>query len=220
MKRAHENAAQGSGGIRMRNVLLAVIITGSVARVVLAQGPASPGAPAGTWSDGPLLGPAAVSVPANPAAAQTPYAPAPLSRSSPNTAGPPAATNLEAPVINIPGVEERVLPPSEQGPRSNENKKLPKIFRLPKPGGDNGQSPAGKLFSNRWKKNQLDEAPLASPEISGVTPLDERARSPNAPTAKRSANARKYGPLEILPKTKEGDRTGNPFSIRRPVLAW
>ncbi len=201
----------------MRIVLLALLVTGTSGQVVLAQRPVSPSAPASTWSDGPLLGPAVNTAPV----VSTPPAAAPGQRpdSAPVASGPQGNPSLEAPIINIPDVEERVLPPSEQGGRS-QSKKLPKLFRLPKPNGDSGATSSGKSFMNRWKKNPLDEAPLASPEVSGVTPLDERQVSAGSATAKKSTNTRRYGPLEILPKTKEGDRTGNPFSIRRPVLAW
>jgi hypothetical protein len=135
---------------------------------------------------------------------------------------------LAPPTIDVPNTAGAPLPPPPAA--SNEPKSKPRFFRLPQPQPGTTAQPGpaageanqqGKLLGGRWKQRNappLTEAPLANSnanlEAQPIKPQDD------APPAKRANNPRKYGPLELFPKAKESDRAGNPFSLRRPILAW
>ena len=127
---------------------------------------------------------------------------------------------LGPPVVDIPGVP---TPPATPPAASPQRK--PKFFRLPpvNKGAANGAESADskKVFSGRWSKRQ-SASPMPAPEVSlPGTQTDPAALPSTVETpAKSPQTTRKFGPLEIFPKPKEGDRTGNPLQIRRPVLAW
>ncbi|HVU87735.1 MAG TPA: hypothetical protein VHD36_10470 [Pirellulales bacterium] len=199
----------------MRTWLLAFTLINLAASELLAQTPLPPSASAGAATDGPLLAPPVIDVPAAPRAAVSPPA-----VNVPSTAGAP----LAPPSIDVPNAFGAPLPP----PAGSEAKSKPRFFRLPQPttpprfaGAPTAPNQQGKGLGSRFKQRNappLTDAPLAGssaalssqPEVSGI----------DAPPSKRANNPRKYGPLELFPKTKESDRTGNPFSLRRPVLAW
>jgi hypothetical protein len=143
--------------------------------------------------------------------------PPPAAQAGPAAEGP----MLGPPVVDVPGVPN-ALPPA-QAP-SSERK--PRLFRLPPA---NKQDPAGasaadskKVFAGRFSKRQAPTA-MPAPEVSlPPGPQTDAASLPAStdPPAKGRQAPRKYGPLEFFPKPREGDRTGNPLSIKRPVLAW
>jgi hypothetical protein len=125
---------------------------------------------------------------------------------------------LGPPVVDVPGV------PYPAPPASSERR--PRFFRLPP---TNKQDPVGtaapdskKVFAGRFSKRQTPST-MTAPEVSLPPGAQTDAASLPAttdPQAKSRQTTRKYGPLEIFPKPREGDRTGNPLSIKRPVLAW
>ncbi len=80
----------------------------------------------------------------------------------------------------------------------------------------NGQQP-GKVLNGRWRQ-RTTTPPLTDAPLAGTTANLET--SPETPPAKSTKSPRKYGPVELFPKAKDSDRTGNPFSFRKPVLAW
>jgi hypothetical protein len=147
---------------------------------------------------------------------------------------PPVASVPEmtdGPLLAPPAVDVAVpagapLPP----PANSEAKNKPRFFRLPSPqataasqgasGGGAGNQP-GRLLNGRWKQRNAPPLTEAPPADSSAT-LESAAVEPDIdpPPPKRTSNPRKYGPLELFPKAKESDRGSNPFSLRKPLLAW
>jgi hypothetical protein len=203
----------------MRTSLLAFLLLNFTASGLLAQAPLPPVVSVGQPADGPFLAPPAVDVPTTVGA--------PISRSA-DTTPKRANDSLAPPTIDVPNLGGAPLPPPAAA--GNEPKQRPRFFRLPQPQpGTAAQAAAapgaganqqGKLGS-RWKQRNappLTDAPLAG--SSANLESQHAAPEPDSKPTKRSTNPRKYGPVELFPKAKESDRAGNPFSIRRPILAW
>ena len=120
---------------------------------------------------------------------------------------------LGPPVIDIPGVPTPAVPPPAASPQRKS-----KIFRLPpvNKGAANGAESADskKVFSGRWTKRQ-SAPPMPAPEVTLPGTQNAAAALPSTVETpqKSPQSARKFGPLEIFPKPKEGDRTGNPLQI-------
>lgn len=199
----------------MRTSLLAFLLVNFTASGLLAQTPLPPVVSVGEPADGPLLAPPAIDVPKTAGAPLSPPA-----NVAPNRVGLP----LAPPSIDVPNTAGAPLPP----PAGPEPKSKPRFFRLPQPqSGATAQAAApgaanqqGKLGS-RWKQRNappLTDAPLAGSSTSAQAQAAVPEADPKP--AKRTNNPRKYGPVELFPKSKESDRAGNPFSIRRPILAW
>ena len=132
---------------------------------------------------------------------------------------------LGPPTINIPDASGPPVPPPAA---DKAQKSLPRWKRLP-PTTDEAKPAGGKLLGGRWRQRQPAESapPAATPTPADVAPEFEGAAAQAAPlppvsppAPKRLFNSKKIGSVELFPKPKEGDRQGNPLSLRRPVLAW
>jgi len=138
---------------------------------------------------------------------------------------PPAPTSgvpadgplLGPPVIDLPGVPSTPVPPS--GATSGEKRKL---FRLPSSKTDSQTAPsANKLLPSRWKQRQPAGPTTDAKAFAPGAAISPQPAAPNTdPAPKRLFTPRKYGPVEAFPKAKASAQTGNPLSIRRPMLAW
>jgi hypothetical protein len=75
------------------------------------------------------------------------------------------------------------------------------------------------VFNGRWRQ-RTTTPPLTDAPLAGSKANLEASPDTDPSPAKSTKSARKYGPVEIFPKSKDSDRTGNPFSVRKPILAW
>ncbi len=132
---------------------------------------------------------------------------------------------LGPPTINIPDASGPPVPPPTAGAGQ---KTQPRWKRLP-PTTEEGKPAGGKLLGGRWRQRPPTEAapPAATPTPADAAPEFEGAAAQAAPlpsvsppAPKRLFNSKKIGSVELFPRPKEGDRQGNPLSLRRPVLAW
>jgi hypothetical protein len=138
----------------------------------------------------------------------------------------PSAAVADGPMLGPPVIDVPLAPgaPTPPPPAESESKR-PRLFRLPQPqpsaAAPNDARQPPKIFNGRWKQQRANAALTDAPPAPGVANLEspDIAAKENTPP-KRTTNPRKYGPVELFPKAKESDRAGNPFSIRRPVLAW
>ncbi|HEY4312765.1 MAG TPA: hypothetical protein VGN12_25165 [Pirellulales bacterium] len=138
----------------------------------------------------------------------------------------PSAAVADGPMLGPPVIDVPLAPgaPTPPPPTESESKR-PRLFRLPQPqpsaASSNDVRQPPKVFSGRWKQQRANAALTEAPLAPGTANLQSSdiATKESAPP-KRTTSPRKYGPVELFPKTKESDRAGNPFSIRRPVLAW
>jgi hypothetical protein len=137
--------------------------------------------------------------------------------------GPPAAAGVPAdgpllgpPVIDIPEVPPGPTPSSSANPGQRR-----RLFRLPSTkSGQQASAPTGKLLPGRWKQPAAGTPPEAQ-ALAPDTAIDpQSSASKAAPAPKRLFSPRRYGPVEVFPKPRDSDRTGNPLSLRRPMLAW
>ena len=126
----------------------------------------------------------------------------------------------EGPSFGPPDIAIPDVPVPSAAPEAPAKSQRPKIFRLPS-ARTSPQPPARKPFAERFKaRSSARAAPPSEAPAFGAKGAAAPPPAEPEPTPKRLGTPRKFGPLEVFPKPKESDRTGNPLSIRRPVLAW